>query len=553
MAEFYTRFIKETFDENGRLTDCSYRYDENFNYGYDVIDPLGDLYPDRLAMLWRNDKGEEKRLTFGDVKRLSIQAANGFAARGLRRGDVLMSVLRSHWEYWIVAVAAHRLGLLLSPVYYRLTADDLTFRMGKAGARAVITCREGDAPENVRRAADRTGVPLRFALGGGAGFEDFAAVLAGQPETMARVETHVSDPLMLYFTSGTTGEPKGVLHDGAFPLAHHYGSRYMQDVREGALHFATGDTGWEVVSGTKFYGQWLHLGALLVVDYDRFPPEMVLRTLSECRATGIMAQPTVYRMLTDVGMDRYDLSSVTTYAVGGEKLLPDLAQTVLAQTGHVLYEGYAQSECGLIAAVSKNMGRKEGAVGKVMPKYHVEILRDDGTFAPPGEEGEIVIVADGGRRPEGVLMGYLGDPEATANLWDGDLFHTGDLAVMDEEGYLFYRGRSDGIIKTKGFRVGPLELEQTLVLHPAVRECLVAGVPDRDLGQRITAYVVLEAGYAPDEATREDLLAFHNGQCAGYKKIRTLVFVPTLARNANGKVIRDQFQETTGTGRERDK
>lgn len=543
MAEFYTRFIKETFDENGRLTDCSYEYDENFNYGFDVIDPLGTRYPDRLAMLWRNDKGEEKVLTFGDVKRLSTQAANGFAARGLQKGDTLMAVLRTHWEYWIVAVAAHKLGLLLAPVYYRLTADDLAYRMEKARVKAVVTCREGEAAENVLEAANRAGVALRFALGGGGGFEDFAAVIAGQPETMERVETRWDEPVLVYFTSGTTGKPKAVLHNHVYPLANHYGSRYMQDVHDGSLHFATGDTGWEVVSGTKFYGQWLHLGALLVVDYDRFPPELVLRTLSECGATGVMAQPTVYRMLTDVGMDRYDLSSVTNYAVGGEKLPPDLAQRVLAQTGHVLYEGYAQSECGLIAAVSKNMGRKEGAVGKVMPKYHVEILKEDGAFALPGEEGEIVIVADGGRRPEGIMMGYLNDPEATASLWDGSIFHTGDLAVMDGEGYLFYRGRSDGVIKTKGYRVSPLELEQTLVLHPAVKECLVVGVPHRDLGQKITAYVVLEEGYAPGEAMKEELLAFHNGKCAGFKKIRDLRFVPTLARNPNGKVIRGQFKE----------
>lgn len=543
MAEFYTRFIKETFDENGRLTDCTYEYDENFNYGFDVIDPLGTLYPDRRAMLWRNDKGEEKVLTFGDVKRLSTQAANGFAARGLQKGDTLMAVLRTHWEYWIVAVAAHKLGLLLAPVYYRLTADDLAYRMEKARVKAVVTCREGEAAENVLEAANRAGVALRFALGGGGGFEDFAAVIAGQPETMERVETRWDEPVLVYFTSGTTGKPKAVLHNHVYPLANHYGSRYMQDVHDGSLHFATGDTGWEVVSGTKFYGQWLHLGALLVVDYDRFPPELVLRTLSECGATGVMAQPTVYRMLTDVGMDRYDLSSVTNYAVGGEKLTPDLAQRVLAQTGHVLYEGYAQSECGLIAAVSKNMGRKEGAVGKVMPKYHVEILKEDGAFALPGEEGEIVIVADGGRRPEGIMMGYLNDPEATASLWDGSIFHTGDLAVMDGEGYLFYRGRSDGIIKTKGYRVSPLELEQTLVLHPAVKECLVVGVPHRDLGQKITAYVVLEEGYAPGEAMKEELLTFHNGKCAGFKKIRDLRFVPTLARNPNGKVIRGQFKE----------
>lgn len=544
MAEFYTRFIKETFDENGRLTDCSYEYDENFNYGYDVIDPLGTLYPDRRAMVWRNDRGERTELTFGDVKRLSTQTANLFAARGLRKGDVVLAALRTHWEYWIVAVAAHKLGLILCPVYYRLTAEDFAYRMEKAGVRAVIACREGETAENVLTAAQKTGVDLRFSIGGAApGFEDFHRCIQDQPETMERVETRWDEPVLVYFTSGTTGKPKAVLHNHVYPLANHYGSRYMQDVHDGSLHFATGDTGWEVVSGTKFYGQWLHLGALLVFDYDRFPPEQVLACLEEERATGIMAQPTVYRMLTDVGMDKYDLSSVTNYAVGGEKLTPDLAQRVLAQTGHVLYEGYAQSECGLIAAVSKNMGRKEGAVGKVMPKYHVEILKEDGAFALPGEEGEIVIVADGGRRPEGIMMGYLNDPEATASLWDGSIFHTGDLAVMDGEGYLFYRGRSDGVIKTKGYRVSPLELEQTLVLHPAVKECLVVGVPHRDLGQKITAYVVLEEGYAPGEAMEEELLAFHNGKCAGFKKIRALAFVPALARNPNGKVIRGQFKE----------
>ena len=544
MAEFYTRFIKETFDENGRLTACSYTYDETFNYGYDVIDPLGDLYPHRLAMIWRNDRGEEKRLTFEDVKGLSTQTANFFAARGLKKGDTLMAVLRTHWEYWIVAVAAHKLGLLLSPVYYRLTAEDFAYRMETAKVKAVVTCREGDAAENVLIAAQKTGVTLRFSIDGAApGFEDFHQCIQDQPETMERVATHTSDPLLVYFTSGTTGEPKAVLHNHAFPLANHYGSRYMQDVHDGSLHFATGDTGWEVVSGTKFYGQWLHLGTLLVFDYDRFPPEKVLACLSEEKVTGIMAQPTVYRMLTDVGMDKYELSSLTNLAVGGEKLPPDLAQRVLAQTGHVLYEGYAQSECGLIAAVSKNMGRKEGAVGKVMPKYHVEILKEDGTFAPPGEEGEIVIVADGGRRPEGIMMGYLNDPEATANLWDGDLFHTGDLAVMDEEGYLFYRGRSDGIIKTKGYRVSPVEIENTLSLHPAVYESMAAGVPDRDLGQKVKVYVVLAEGYTESEALREELMTFHNEKCAGFKKIRELAFVPVLARNANGKIIRGQFKD----------
>ena len=299
-----------------------------------------------------------------------------------------MTALRTHWSYWIVALAAHKLGLLLAPVYYRLTAEDFRYRMEKAKVRCVVTCREGPAAENIWAAAERAQVPLRFALGPGEdGFLDLLAALPQQPDTLDRVPTLATDPLLLYFTSGTTGLPKGVLHDHAFPLANYWGARYMQDVHKGSRHFATGDTGWEVVSGTKFYGQWLLQGTLLVYDYDRFPPEQVLAFLAEAKATSIMAQPSVYRLLTQVGMDRYDLSSITNYAVGGEKLLPDLAQTVTQQTGHVLYEGYAQSEAGLIASASQVMGRKEGSVGKILPKYHVEILREDGTFAPPGSRG----------------------------------------------------------------------------------------------------------------------------------------------------------------------
>lgn len=544
MDELSARYLTENYDDQGRLVSCSYHYPPDFNYGYDVLDPIAEAYPDRLAMLWRNDRGDEKRLSFKEIAALSNQAANLFRSRGLIRGDVLLTVLRCHWEYWIAAVAAHKLGLILAPVYWRLTEDDLAYRMEKARVKAVLTCTDGETPRNVSAAADRAGISLRFALEGGRGFEDFNALLETQPATLARVATDARDPMLLYFTSGTTGRPKGVLHDHRYALGNHFGAKYMQDVHPGSLHFATGDTGWEIVSGTKFYGQWLNLGALLVLDYDRFPAEASLRLLEKARATGVMAQPTVYRQWTDIGMDRYDLSSVTNFAIGGEKLPPDLPPVIEAQTGRPVYEGYAQSETNLIAANSKNMGRKEGSVGKVLPKYHVEILREDGTFAPAGTQGEIVIVADGGERPPGIMIGYLDDPEADRTLWDGDLFHTGDLAVMDEDGFLFFRGRSDGMIKTKGYRVSPVELEDILSLHPAVYECLVCGQPDRDLGEKITAYVVPVPGYAAGDALREDLMAFHNSRCAGFKKLRDLFFVDELARNANGKVLRGQFKET---------
>lgn len=542
MSELYTRFIHETFDQSGRLVSYTYDYAPNFNFGYDIIDPLGEECPQKLAMIWENDKGEQVRLTFREIKERSNQAANLFRSRGLKQGDVLMAALRTHWEYWIVAIAAHKLGLLLSPVYYRLPAQDLVYRMEKAKAKAVICCQEGETVLRVREAADTAGLSLRFTLGEAEGFENFSALLPQQPTTLERVETGCYDPMLLYFTSGTTGDPKGVLHDYAYTLANHCGARYMQDTTAESRHFATGDSGWEVLAGTKFYCQWMQAATILVYDYDRFPPEKVLAFLEREKATGVMAQPTVYRKLTQVGMDKYDLSSVTCFAVGGEKLNDDLANTVFQQTGQVLYEGYAQSETGLIAAASKNMGRKEGSVGKILPKYHVELLKEDGTFAQPGEEGEIVIVADNGQRPNGLMMGYLDDPEATRRLWDGNLFHTGDSAVMDEDRFLFYRGRSDGLIKTKGYRVSPVEIENALSLHPAVEDCLAVGEPDPDLGQKVKVYVTLAQGYTPSPQLEEELMTFHNASCAGFKKIRALEFVPHLARNSNGKLIRGQFR-----------
>lgn len=538
MAAFFTNFIREYFDVQGRLTHYDYVYENNFNYGYDVTDALGAQYPERLALLWRNEQGEEVQLTFRDIQRLSTQTANLLQSRGLRKGDVLLSALRCHWEHWIVSVAAHKLGVILAPVYYRLTEEDLYYRMAKAKAKAVLCCQEGECPAHMAAAADRAGVPLRLSLGRAEGFEDFHALIAQQPDTMERVETQAEEPILLYFTSGTTGEPKGVLHDHAYTLSNHCGGGYMQDVHDGSRHFATGDTGWEIVAGTKFYCHWLRLGTLLIYDYDRFPPEKILDFLQDVQATSMMAQPTVYRMLTEAGMDKYDLSSIDCFAVGGEKLPPDLPGVVEAQTGRPLYEGYAQSEAGLIAANTKNMGRKKGSVGKILPKYHVELLKDDGSFAQAGEPGEIVLLSPDGKRPVGLTMGYLDDPEGTAALWDGKVFHTGDEAVKDGEGFLYYRGRMDGMIKTKGYRVSPVELEGILSQHPAVRDCLVEGLPDRDMGERIEAQVALRRGFLPTAALKEEIIDFHNQRCAGFKKLRGLTFVNAIARNANGKVVR---------------
>lgn len=539
---FYERFYREEFDEAGGLSSASLSYPEDYNFAYDVLDPLAELYPDKLAMLWRNAAGIERRLTFSDFRRLSNQAANVFLSLGLQKGDVVMVSLKTHYEFWYIALAAHKLGILLSPIFHLLSVDDFAYRMKKSHAKLFISTHEGDTPRRVLEAAQTIGLSALYTVHKAVpGFLNFTELVEAAPEHLERLPTLANESILLYFTSGTTGEPKGVLHDHAFTLPSALGARYMQDASPQTLHFATGNTAWEVVCGTKFYGHWLCEAALFVYDYERFHAEEVLSQLEELRVTSIMAQPTVYRQLLEVGMDRYDLSSITCFAVGGEKLTQDVADAVYRQTGQVLYEGYAQSEAGLIAANSKNTGRKAGSMGKILPKYHVEILKEDGSFALPGEQGEIVILADRHKCPVGLLSGYFEDPEADAGLWDGDIFHTSDQGYRDADGFLYYLGRSDGIIKTRGYRVSPFEIENELSRHKAVYEALAVGAPDARYGQHICAYVRLMEGFTPSEALREEILFSYNERCSGFKKIKTLSFVSSFQRNSNGKVIRNQF------------
>ena len=528
MRNINLRYVRETFDENGLLKHLDIDCPDDFNFGYDIVDDIAVNDPQRLAMVWEHENGECRKFTFADIKRLSDKTCNYLSSKGIGKGDFVMLVLKHSYQFWFICVALHKMGAIAVPATFMLKPHDIEYRIDAAGLKAAIVTDDDDIVESFEGAGNIDKLACRFIVNGHRdGWLDFDREMEECSEVWERVPTKSTDRFLMYFTSGTSGNPKMAVHDYSYPLGHILLAKHWQQVEPDGLHWTVADTGWAKNAWGKFYGQWLLQGTLLVYDYDRFPPEQVLAFLAEAKATSIMAQPSVYRLLTQVGMDRYDLSSITNYAVGGEKLLPDLAQTVTQQTGHVLYEGYAQSEAGLIASASQVMGRKEGSVGKILPKYHVEIL----------------LVADGGRHPQGLMMGYLDDEEANRRLWDGDYFHTGDLATRDADGFLYYLGRSDGIIKTKGYRVSPVEIEEALSRHPAVAECLATGEPDPDLGQKVKVYVTLAPGYAPSPALREALMAFHNEACAGFKKIRDLAFVPALAHNANGKLIRGQFRD----------
>ncbi len=538
----YQRFYAEQFDVQGVLQGAKLHHPANFNFAYDVIDVLAKEQPQKPAMLWRNERGEEARFSFGEIARLSKQAANVLLSLGLHKGEVFMVCLKTHHEYWYWALGAHRLGVILCPVFHLLSVEDFIYRMEASGAKLFLCTHEGETPARVREAAAQVGLSALYSIQETrAGFQNMTPLLENAPSYCPRYETNAHEPILLYFTSGTTGKPKGVLHDHTYPLSSALAARYMQDVSAESLHFATGNTAWSVIGGTKFYGPWLCEACIFVYDYERFDPVAVLEQLEAVRVTSMMAQPTVYRALLAVGMDKYDLSQLLSFSVGGEKLTEDIAQGVWEQMGQILYEGYAQSEAGLIAASSKNAGRRDGSVGKILPKYHVEILQDDGSFAPPFGVGEIVLIADGGKRPIGLLMGYWHDSAATEALWDGNIFHTGDQGYRDGDNFLYFLGRADGLIKTRGYRVSPFEIENELSQHQAVYECLVLGVPDVRYGNHLEGFVRLQAGIPPSKALQKEILSWYNARCSGHKKLSHLHFVQDFPRNDNGKLMRKQF------------
>ncbi len=537
----YQSFFEEIFDDNGVLQDAKLTYQPQFNFAYDVFDVLAQTYPHKLAMLWKNEAKEELRLSFADIAQRTNQTANALQKLGVQKGDMVMVSLKTRYEYWYIALACHKLGAILVPIFHLLSRNDVEYRIKKAKPRVAICTCDGETTKHIKELASSYGVSHLFTVDGAVdGFAQFAAAIQIEDTSFERIETSADEPILLYFTSGTTGTAKGVLHDHAFTLGTYLGARYMQNIGSDSLHFATGNTAWEVVCGTKFYGQWLCEAAIFVYDYDRFHADTVLYELSEAKVTSMMAQPTVYRQLVAEGMQKYDLGSIQTFAVGGEKLTRQLADQVYEQTGKVLYEGYAQSEAGLIAANSENVGRKEGSVGKILPKYEVEIRTDDGKVAKPFESGEIVLRGKHGQKAVGLLMGYYEETGINPVIWDGDIFRTKDMGYLDEDGFLFYLGRMDGMIKRKGYRVSAFEIEERLSQHHALYECVVVGKPDEEIGQSIHAYVVLKDGI-PQES-KEEILQFHNQYCSPFQKIKEIHIVDALKRNQNGKVIRNYYE-----------
>lgn len=539
----YKRFCKEEFDESGNLKKITLDYPDNFNFSYDVVDAIADEEPDKRALVWCNRAGDEKIITFGELKKLSNKAANVMKEAGIGRGDRMMLSLKRHYEYWIITVALHKLGAVMTPVTHMLTVDDIVYRLKSAYFKAIICTPESSVCERMKEAVAETDMdPILWSVQQDVdGFINFSEKMENASESFERIETKAKDPIALYFTSGTTGYPKGVIHNYAYPLAHIVTAKYWHQCEDGGLHFTVAETGWAKTSWGKIYGQWLVGSAVMVFDFDNFDPKQLVNVINKYKVTTFCAPPTVYRYLVRKGMPK--MPSVKHACTAGEVLHPEVFKKFTEATGLKLHEGYGQTETTLVTANFKGVEPIPGSMGKASPLYDVRLIKKDGTPAQTGDVGEIVIIPQKERAADGVFVNYHDNDDLYENVWENGVYHTGDAAWQDENGYFWFYGRFDDIIKTGGFRVGPYEVENVLIKHPAVVECAVIGVPDPLRGQSIKAVVVLGKGYEKSRELEKEIKDFTNSKLAEYKWIRTMEILDEMPKTISGKIRKVDLKE----------
>ncbi len=539
----YRDFCREGFDAQGRLNQFQIHYPESFNFGYDVVDRIAVEEPEKRALVWCNMEGEEHIFTFRDMKQLSDRAANVFLQAGIRKGDRIMVILKRHYEYWYTAVALHKIGAVLVPATHMLTAADLEYRVESGEIRAVVCSATEDIPQRLLKVQkDCPGLEMIWTVRQTVpGCRNLTEEVQAAADTLPRQETYAHEPMLMYFTSGTTGYPKGVVHDHTYPLAHIITARYWQQVVDGGLHFTVAETGWGKTSWGKIYGQWLAGSAVMVYDFDIFEPKQLVSIINQYGVTTFCAPPTVYRYLVRKGA--VQMPGLVHASTAGEALNPEVFRRFTELTGLELAEGYGQTESTMILGNIAGYSVRPGSMGLPSPLYHVDLWKDDGVPAAPGEIGEIVIIPPEKGAQPGIFTGYHGNDALYKYVWRGGVYHTGDTAWRDADGYFWFNGRIDDVIKTGGFRVGPFEIENVLMEHPAVMECSVIGVPDTLRGQAIKAIIVLAPGFVPSAQLQKEIREFCNARVAEYKWVRFVEFAEALPKTISGKTRNVELRE----------
>ena len=519
---------------------------EHFNFAFDVLDRMAEETPDARALQWCNPQGEARAFTYREISRESSRCANMLQALGVKRGDVVMLVLKRHYEFWISIMALHKLGAVAVPATHLLTKKDIVYRANAADISAIIGTTENVFADQMDAALPECPtIKLRIsARGKREGWLSFDEEMAKRQDVFERPLplNENDDPLLIYFTSGTSGMPKMVLLDCAYPLGHIQTAVYWQGCFDGGLHLTVSETGWAKSVWGKLYGQWLAGSAIMSYDFDKFVPAEMLKILEKYKVTTFCAPPTIYRFMALEDVAQYDLSSLVRCSTAGEPLNPDLFDKWQKLTGHQLREIYGQTELCVTVGTFPWMKVCPGSMGKPSPLFDVDLVDEEGSSCQPGVVGEIVVRTRKGR-PVGMFQGYHRDPERTQAVWHDGAYHTLDLAWRDEWGYYWYVGRADDVIKSSGYRIGPFEVESALLEHPAVVETAITGVPDEVRGQIIKATVVLRKGYEPSEELKKELQEHVKRTTAPYKYPRIIEFVSELPKTISGKIRRVELRE----------
>jgi len=555
LERFVSRVKYDSYEDF--IENFSIAVPDSFNFAYDVADEMARRDPDRVALIWCDDQGNESTFTFGQLRHYSDKAASFFRSVGIGKGDPVMLILKRRYEFWFCLLGLHKLGAISIPATHLLTAKDIVYRNNAADIKMVVTVNDPEVLFHVDEAeAKSPTLECKAVLNcNREGWINFSRELEDSPADFPRPtggDAPGNDDIsLIYFTSGTTGMPKIVRHDLVYPLGHILTAKYWQNVIDGGIHLTIADTGWAKAVWGKIYGQWLSGGIVFVYDYDKFTPRNLLEVIARYGINTFCAPPTIYRFLIKEDFSPFDLSKLKYCVIAGEPLNPEVYNQFLKKTGIRLMEGYGQTECTLAIATYPWMDPKPGSMGKPSPMYDMDIVDDALKSCEVGEEGQIII-RTGRMKPVGMFSGYHRDQDMTDRVWHDEIYYTGDMAWRDEDGYYWFVGRSDDVIKSSGYRIGPFEVESALLEHPAVMECAITAVPDEIRGQIVKATVVLTRDYAASDDLVEELQEHVRKLTAPYKYPRIIEFLPELPKTISGKIrrveIRERDKGDTGAG-----
>lgn len=545
VQDVHMQYIEEGFDENGVVNKFDLRLPENFSYAYDIIDKIAEIEPDRRAMIWCDDEGRERIFTYGEMSLLSNRAANMLLAKGVKKGDKVMTVLKRHWQMWIVTFALEKIGAILIPATNQLKKKDYVYRFESGNIDHIIATGDGDVCDNIDLACKDYSMKLKFIVKGERdGWINFDSELMEYPDKLDRIPTNVDDDCLMFFSSGTTGYPKMVMHSHRYSVSHIPTAKYWHNLDKDSLHLTISESGWGKFFWGKIYGQMALAATVMTYDFTRFAATDVLHIIEKYKVTSLCCPPTMYRFFIKEGMDGYDISSLKYATTAGEALNAEVYNKFKEYTGLSLMEGFGQTETVLLIGNPRGSVTRSGSMGKAMPLFDVVIADTEGKEVPAGTTGEICVRLKEGVN-NGLFKGYYNNEEANKKAFEFGLYHTGDTAYKDEDGYFWYVGRIDDVIKSSGYRIGPFEIESILMEHPAVLEVAITAAPDPIRGQVVKATIVLTSEYKGkgDEALVKELQNYVKTNTAPYKYPRIVEFVDELPKTISGKIRRVEIRE----------